>query len=74
MQVEFIVLELLLDVFNYLPPGGITAIFPSSPTNLGHPQHATSLQLGINVWAHYQTSHGADGHWSQIVRCSVGVG
>ena len=61
-------------MFNYLPPGGIAAIHPSSPINLHHPQYAAYLQPSIYVWAHHQTSHGMDGHWSQIVRRSVGVG
>ena len=44
MQVEFITLEPVPDVFDYLPPGGIAAICPSSPINLRHPQCAASLQ------------------------------
>ena len=44
MQVEFVTLEPVLDVFNYLPPGGIAAIHLSSPINLCCPQCAASLQ------------------------------
>ena len=43
MQVELTTLEPVSDMFNYLPPGGITAIHPSSPINLCCPQHATYL-------------------------------
>ena len=43
MQVELIAFEPVLDVFNYLPPGGITVICPSSPINLHCPQCATRL-------------------------------
>ena len=52
MQVEFITLEPVLDVFDYLPPGGIAAIHPSGPINLRCPQCAASLQPRINVQAH----------------------
>ena len=44
MQVELITLELVMDVFDYLPPGGIATICPSSPINLRHPKCAASLQ------------------------------
>ena len=52
MQVEFITLQPFLDVFDYLPPGGIAMICPSSPINLRHAQHATSLQPRIYLQAH----------------------
>ena len=51
-QVEFVTLELVPDVFNYLPPGGIAAICPSSSINLHRPQCAAHLQPRIYVWAH----------------------
>ena len=38
MQVEFVTLQPVPDVFDYLPPGGIAAICPSSSINLRHPQ------------------------------------
>ena len=63
-----------MDVFDYLPPGGIAAICPSSPINLHHPQCTTCLQPRINVWAHCQTSHSMDGRQSQIVGHGMGVG
>ena len=44
MQVELVTLQLVLDVFDYLPPGGIATIRPSSPINLRCPQCATSIQ------------------------------
>ena len=64
MQVELITLEPVPDVFNYLPLGGIAAICLSSPINLCHPQHATSLQPRINIQVHCQMSHVVDGCWS----------
>ena len=36
-QVEFVTLQPVPDVFDYLPPGGIAAIRPSSPINLRVP-------------------------------------
>ena len=72
MQVELITLKLVLDVFDYQPPGGITKISPSSPI-LHHPQCAASLQPKIHIQAHCQMSHGADGHQSQIGGYRVGV-
>ena len=63
-----------MDVFDYLPPGGIAAIHPSNPINLCCSQCAASLQPRINIQAHCQISHGMDGHWSQIVGHSMGVG
>ena len=74
MQVVFITLEPVLDVFDYLPPGGITVISPSSPINLRHPQCAVSLQPRINVQAHCQMGHSVDGRRSQIVGHGMGVG
>ena len=42
-QVEFVTLEPVPDGLNYLPPGGIAMIPPSSPIKLHCPQCATSL-------------------------------
>ena len=44
IQIEFITLELLPDVFDYLPPGGLAMICLSGPINLCCPQCAASLQ------------------------------
>ena len=44
MQVEFVTLEPVPEVFDYLPPGGIATTRPSSPINLHCPQCAVSLQ------------------------------
>ena len=52
-QVEFVTLQPVLDVFDYLPPGGIAAIRPSSPVNLRRPQCAAHLQPQIYVRAHH---------------------
>ena len=52
MQVEFVTLQPVPDVFDYLPPGGIAAICLSSPINLSRPQCAACLQPQIYVWAH----------------------
>ena len=38
MQVELITLDPVMDVFDYLLPGGIAAICPSNPINLHCPQ------------------------------------
>ena len=43
-QVELIALELVLDMFDYLPPGGIAMICPSSHINLCCPQHTACLK------------------------------
>ena len=72
MQVEFITLQPVPDIFDYLPPGGIAAICPSSPISLCHPQCAASLQPLIYIWAHHQTSHGADG--LPVPNCQVWYG
>ena len=56
------------DMFDYLPPGSIALICPSSPINLCYPQCTTSLQPRIYILAHCQTSHSTDSCWSQIVR------
>ena len=74
MQIELITMEPVPDVFDYLPPGGIAAIYLSSLINLHHPQRTASLQPRINIHAHCQMSHGADGCWSQIVGHGMGVG
>ena len=74
MQVELIALELVPDMFDYLPPGGITKIRLSSPINLYYPQFTASLQPRIHIHAHCQTSHASDSCWSQIVGCGMGVG
>ena len=73
-QVEFITLQLVPDVFDYLPPGCIAAIHPSSPINLHCPQCTARLQPRIYVRAHRYTSHSADGRWSQIFGHGMGVG
>ena len=52
MQVEFVTLHPVPDVFDYLSPGGIAAICPSSPINLRRPQCTASLQPRIYVRAH----------------------
>ena len=51
-QVELVTLEPVPDVFDYLPPGGIAAIRPSSSINLRRPQCAARLQPRIYVRAH----------------------
>ena len=43
MQVEFVTLEPVLDVFDYLTPGGIATIHLSSPINLRSPQRTACL-------------------------------
>ena len=73
-QVELITLQPVMDMFNYLPLGDIAVICPSNPINLHHPQCTTSVQPRITIWAHFQMSHGTDGHWSQIFGHGMGVG
>ena len=43
LRVELITLQLVMDMFNYLAPGGITAFFLPSPINLHFPQYTTSV-------------------------------
>ena len=63
-----------MDVFDYLPLGGIAVIHPPGPINLSYPQHAASLQRSLNKLDHGQASYSMDGSRSQVVGHSVGVG
>ena len=52
LKVELIALKPVLDMLNYLPPGGITTICSPSPINLHCPQSTTSLQPRIYIWTY----------------------
>ena len=60
MQIVFVALEPVMEVFDYLPPGSIVRICPPGPTNLYCPQHTASRQCRRHVWAQGQVSHSMD--------------
>ena len=63
-----------MDVFDYLPPGGINAISPPIPINLCCPQHAAYFQSRINVKAYGKASNRIDNSRSQVIKHSMCVG